>query len=232
MTDIKTSGPELTWLENNIPVSTQFNDSYFSRLDGRAETQEVFIAGNGLPDRWTNEKIFTIAELGFGVGLNFLETLYQWKKTACSEAKLHFISFELYPVEATEIDKATQRWPELATLTNQLTAHWPPQPGPNRFNFENACLHLHIGDARETIKNWNTTANAWYLDGFSPAKNPELWDLDLLKEVYNHTSPKGTFSTYTSAGWVRRNLEEAGFAVSKVPGFQYKKERLQGARKT
>lgn len=232
MTDSKNLRPELTWLENDIPVSTQFDDSYFSRLDGRAETQEVFIAGNGLPDRWANEKSFTIAELGFGVGLNFLETLRQWQETGSPEAELHFISFELYPVEAAEIAKATQRWPELETLTNQLITYWPPKPGQNSFSFENAHLHLHIGDAGETIKNWAGTAEAWYLDGFSPAKNPELWDLELLKEVCNHTSPDGTFSTYTSAGWVRRNLEAAGFTVSKVPGFQYKKERLQGIRET
>ncbi len=117
-------------------------------------------------------------------------------------------------------------------MTQKLITHWPPKQGQNIYQFGSAYLHLYAGDARETIKNWEGAADAWYLDGFSPAKNPELWDPDLLKEVYNHTSSDGTFSTYTSAGWVRRTLEAAGFAVSKVPGFQYKKERLQGSKVT
>lgn len=221
---------DLNWLENDIPVSTRFGDSYFSIADGREETREVFISGNGLPERWQKEKTFTIAELGFGTGLNFLETLQQWRQSCPEGHFLHFVSFERFPVETSDIFRTLKRWDDLLPLTEELCRNWPPKPGKNMVEFGTAKLHLFHGDARQSLKEWDGFADAWYLDGFNPAKNPELWEEDLMQDVYAHTSDRGTFSTYTAAGWVRRNLQAAGFEVKKVPGFGHKKERLEGIK--
>ncbi len=224
------SSTKLTWLENNTPVSTHFDDSYFSRADGQAETQDVFIGGNGLPERWQEGSSFTIGELGFGTGLNFLETLQQWNTCSSDEKTLTFVSFELYPIAAEDILKTIERWDELVPFAEILAQSWPPKKPCHKVTFDKAELQLYVGDARELIHSWQGKADAWYLDGFSPAKNPELWDVDLLRQVYEHTVDGGTFSTYTSAGFVKRNLISAGFEVQKVPGFRYKRERLQGTK--
>ncbi len=221
---------DLDWLENDTPVSTRFDDSYFSIADGREETREVFISGNGLPERWTKEKVLTVAELGFGTGLNFLETLQQWNANAPDGHRLEFVSFERFPIGKQDILKTLGRWEDLLPLAEELCQAWPPAAGYNHMTFGSAQLHLYYGDAREYLKEWDGMADAWYLDGFNPAKNPELWEEDLMCEVYNHTKEGGRFSTYTAAGWVRRNLQAAGFAVKKVPGFRYKKDRLEGVK--
>ena len=219
---------QLEWLENNTPVSTRFDDSYFSRHDGREETQNVFISGNQLPQRWKDKSNFVIGELGFGTGLNFLETTRQWLSETTTDQYLKFISFEKYPLEANDILKTTEQWKELTSLANALVEQWPPTTGRNLITIQSVELHLHIGDARKQIHDMNVTADCWYLDGFNPAKNPELWESELLQQVYNKTIAGGSFSTYTSAGFVKRNLISAGFDVKKVPGFRYKRERLEG----
>ncbi|MEM7777180.1 MAG: tRNA (5-methylaminomethyl-2-thiouridine)(34)-methyltransferase MnmD [Pseudomonadota bacterium] len=220
----------LTWSDNDMPIATAFDDPYYAREDGRAESHTVFVAGNGLPERWRDRPRFTIAELGFGTGLNFFETWHCWVNSAAAGGQLHYISFELWPLEAEQIARAIARWPDLIPLCMQLTTHWQPRTGVNTVTFSNVELTVIVGDARPTVPAWDGKADAWYLDGFSPAANPELWDADLMREVCNHTVPGGTFSTYTAAGWVRRNLIAAGFHVDKVPGYGRKRERLQGRR--
>jgi len=218
------------WRGGTIPVSTRFDDTYFSDVDGRGETREVFLRGNGLPDRWRNAEGFTVAELGFGTGLNFLETVSQWRSAGKPGASLRYVSFEKYPLCEDDLWHALSPWPDLTHAAETLLGAWPPDGPAMRLEQDGVTLDLHIGDARSTIGKTAFYANAWYLDGFSPAKNPELWDADLLQSVYDHTSPGGSFSTFTAAGWVRRNLEAAGFDVERVPGFARKRERLQGAR--
>ena len=225
--DSDIAASDLGWLENDTPVSVRFDDSYYSRMDGREETRHVFLGGNGLPEKWMPCHDFHIGELGFGTGLNFLETLHQWNKSAPEDAMMYFTSFEQYPIAQADILRALERWPDLLPLADPLLLHWPPK-GEAVIDLGNVKLCLFIGDARETITLMNSEMDCWYLDGFNPAKNPELWDLDLLKRVFECTKVGGTFSTYTSAGWVKRNLQEAGFLVEKVPGFKYKRERLQG----
>jgi len=221
-----TSKADLTWIDDNAPFSKRFKDRYFSAQNGREETRAVFMAGNGLPERWHTGGHFHIAELGFGTGLNFFETLDQWNRTAWETGRLSFTSFERYPLSLDEIHRALANWPELLQLASPLLDQWPCR----KLQIGTVELQLIFGDARLSLPQWPEKADAWYLDGFSPAKNPQLWDLDLLRDVFGHTKKNGTFSTYTAAGFVRRNLQEAGFEVQRVPGFGNKRERLQGRK--
>ena len=206
---------DITWRDGTVPVSTRFDDPYFSIHDGLAETRHVFLAGNDLPARFADG--FHIAELGFGTGLNFLTTWAAWEAAGCAGA-LHFTSFEAYPMDEADRAKALQAFPEIAPLA----ARW--QVG------DTGAVQLTVieGDARETLPAWQGQAYAWFLDGFSPDKNAELWQPDLMAEVARHTAPKGTFATYTAAGHVRRSLADAGFTVERVPGFGRKRHMSVG----
>jgi tRNA U34 5-methylaminomethyl-2-thiouridine-forming methyltransferase MnmC len=237
----------IDWEAGDTPRSVQFDDPYFARENGRAETRHVFLAGNGLPERWQQRDTFTIAELGFGTGLNFLETLATFTRAPGECRHLTYASYERYPISSEDLRRAIKPWPDLSQYLDQLLIHWPPASTDThlRVPFENATLTLFLGDAAmhllpsddsqgagitETPSKNNFVADAWYLDGFSPAKNADLWGLDLMQAVYRKTAAGGTFSTYTAAGWVRRNLLAAGFEVHKVPGYGRKRERLAGCR--
>ena len=185
---------------------------------------------------------FHIAELGFGTGLNFLVTLEAWRQSGAHKqgAKLLYSSFELYPLSLEQMRRALRPWPQLAEPAELLLAQWPTLlAGKNSggdelksapIEIDDVELRLVVGDARATLPHWREQADAWFLDGFSPRTNPELWGAELMQEVFAHTRPGGGFSTYTAAGFVRRNLLAAGFTVQKVPGFAQKRHRLQGCR--
>ena len=162
-------------------------------------------------------------------GSIFFATLAAWVNFAPKTASLAYTAFELYPLESDDMRRALKPWPELAPLAEPWLEIWP------RLQHEPVLigpveLELVIGDARTNVPRWQNFTDAWYLDGFSPAKNPELWGADLMQAVYTHTLPGGTFSTYTAAGFVRRNLQSAGFDVRRVQGYGGKRERLQGHR--
>ncbi|MDJ0614712.1 MAG: tRNA (5-methylaminomethyl-2-thiouridine)(34)-methyltransferase MnmD [Rhizobiaceae bacterium] len=219
----------LEWRDDKTPVSTRFDDPYYSVDDGRAETEYVFIDGNDLKSRWANMSECMIAELGFGTGLNFLETVRKWRSSVSNGSSLHFISFEQFPITKEEMAKALANWPELQDLASKLTGIWDPAaPVLDDRLAENVRLTVHFGDANTLLPKLDFKADAWYLDGFSPAKNPELWNEKLMREVGIHTVAGGTFATYTSAGFVKRGLQEAGFQVEKVKGFGRKREMLTG----
>lgn len=218
----------LEWRDGDFPVSTQFDDPYYSVVDGRAETDHVFIKGNKLDIRWPILQNCTIAELGFGTGLNFLETVRQWQTLVLKEHQLHFISFEQYPITKEEMQIALSHWPELADLKQTLVNIWEPTTTIEASFSDNIHLTIHIGDANTLLHSVEFKADAWFLDGFSPAKNPELWNENLMMEVGKHTSDHGTFATYTAAGFVKRGLQAAGFDVEKVKGFGRKREMLVG----
>ena len=221
----------LEWKDGNLPVSTQFNDPYYSAQDGRAETRHVFIESNKLQLRWPDMAHCIIAELGFGTGLNFLETVHFWQKLKQQSARLHFISYEKYPIQSQDMKKALSRWPELGSLTNELCRHWKTDLSKLDIPFtDDVHLTVHFGDANQLISNQTEYADAWYLDGFAPSRNPELWNETLMQHVFNHTSAGGSFATYTAAGFVRRGLEAAGFQVNKVAGFGTKREMLIGKK--
>lgn len=210
------------WREG-VPVSRRFDDPYFALSDGLAETRHVFLDGNVLSERCAHATIFRIAELGFGTGLNFLAAVELWHRIAPPDGILHFTSFELFPLSRDEMATALSVWPALDAAI--LLEQWPPE-APLRLG--RSRLDLIFGDARETLPNWAGQADAWFLDGFAPARNPELWEPALLSEVARHTRPDGTFATYTAAGHVRRALQDAGFSVERRPGFGLKRHMTIG----
>ena len=223
---------DLEWRDDNLPVSRRFDDPYYSREDGRAETDHVFIRGNRLPERWLALETCTIAELGFGTGLNFLETVRQWQMVRKTDANLNFISFEQFPITKAEMQKALLAWSQLGHLSERLTRFWPPQSDLLAVEFdERIQLTVYMGDANRKLPMSDFNADAWYLDGFSPAKNLELWNANLMHEVARHTVVGGTFATYTAAGFVRRNLRKSGFEVTKTNGYGRKRDMLVGKKR-
>jgi tRNA U34 5-methylaminomethyl-2-thiouridine-forming methyltransferase MnmC len=223
----------LSWHAGDMPYSEEFGDFYYSRADGRAECRHVFLAGNGLPDRFAGRDHFVIAELGFGTGLNFIETWTAWEAGAPEGARLEFHSFELRLLDRNDIGRALAAWPDLAAKARDLTAAWPSHPdGDVQIGFEShgrlISLHIHSGLALVQLAGATFAADAWYLDGFSPARNPEMWSAELMDSVANRTAEGGTFATYSAAGWVRRNLQAAGFRVEKRPGHTGKRDMSAG----
>ena len=215
----------LDWRDGRVPVSTRFDDPYYSLDNGLAETQYVFLDGNDLPDRFVDG--FHIAELGFGTGLNLLAALDLWRRSGQS-GQLHYTTFELYPLNAADMIRAQQEFPEVADIAQELAPFW--EQGAVEFTLPDLSFHMITGDARQTLPHWETQADAWFLDGFAPAKNPELWEPDLLAAVGAHTAPNGTAATYSAAGAIRRALVAGGFAVERIPGFG-RKRHMTVARK-
>lgn len=214
---------EVTWREGDLPVSARFGDPYFSRADGLAETRHVFLAGNGLPGRFRDG--FAIAELGFGTGLNLIAALIAWRQAGIP-GRLRYTSFEAFPMTAAEMARALRAFPETDAAAAPLLAAWAG--GLRRFDLGPAAVEIVEGDARLTLPRWQGRADAWFLDGFSPARNPELWGEALMAEVARHTAPGGSFATYTAAGFVRRGLQSAGFRVERVAGFGTKRHMSRG----
>lgn len=217
---------QIEWRDGQVPVSCRFDDPYFSISDGLAETRHVFLEGNDLPARFKPD--FHIAELGFGTGLNMLAVLEAWRGSG-QPGKLYYTSFEAYPMSAKDIERALSAFPQVTEIAAPFLDRW--QDGHRRFEMHGMVAEVIEGDARETLPNWTGRADAWFLDGFSPAKNPELWDADLMRAVADHTSPDGSFATYTAAGFVRRALTDAGFEVTRRPGFGRKRHMSVGRMK-
>jgi tRNA U34 5-methylaminomethyl-2-thiouridine-forming methyltransferase MnmC len=212
-------GAELDWCDGIVPVSRRFDDPYFSLNNGLAETRHVFLAGNDLPGRFCDG--FAVAELGFGTALNLLATLL-----ACDGQKLRYTSFEAWPMTVDDMARALAAFPEAAAVAGPLLDQWAT--GARRFQLGSIAVEVIVGDARETLPKWAGQADAWYLDGFSPAKNAEMWSADLMAEVGRHTAPGGTFATYTAAGHVRAALAAAGFTVERVAGHGTKRHMTRG----
>jgi tRNA 5-methylaminomethyl-2-thiouridine biosynthesis bifunctional protein len=235
---------ELDWTAEGAPRSRHFDDIYFSRDGGLDEARAVFLKGCGLPEAWKTEawagrRHFTVAETGFGTGLNILALLDLWRAARPPGARLSVFSVEAYPMAREEAARALQAWPELHDLIEALLARWPRRaPGFHRIDFPelNATLDLAVGEALWGLQAWSGDADAWFLDGFAPAKNPDMWRAEVLQAIAARSAPGARLSTFTVAGHVRRGLEAAGFAVSKQPGHGRKRERLEaimpGARPT
>lgn len=215
----------LDWRDGRVPVSTRFDDPYYSLDNGLAETQYVFLAGNGLPERFKDG--FQIAELGFGTGLNLLAALKLWRDSG-QTGRMRFTTFELYPLAAADMIRAQAEFPEVADIAAELAPFW--EQGATDIDLPDLHFRMITGDARQTLPQWADQADAWFLDGFAPAKNPELWEPDLMAEVGQHTAPDGTAATYSAAGAIRRALEAGGFTVDRIPGFG-RKRHMTVARK-
>ncbi len=213
--------PELDWLEGVIPVSTRFDDPYFSLAGGLDEARHVFLAGNDLPARFVPG--FHLAELGFGTGLNMLAALMAWRAAGMA-GPLRYTSFEAFPMTADQALRALAAFPEALAVAEPLMGQWDS----GVIRADDLDARVIFGDARATLPAWDGRADAWFLDGFSPAKNPELWSADLMAAVAAHTAPGGTLATYTAAGHVRRALADAGFTVERRPGFGTKRHMSAG----
>lgn len=232
----------LDWNEAGTPVSSEFGDVYFSNDNGLAETRYVFLQQNRLPARFLHHDrdTFVIGETGFGTGLNFLATMAAFLEQAPQTgngSRLHFISFEKYPLTQSDLRKALAAWPELSSLSQDLIAQWPiPVSGCHRLIFAGGRIRLDLwlGDIKDMMPQLPHHAeglvDAWYLDGFSPAKNPEMWTQALFDGLARLARPAATIATFTCAGFVRRGLIEAGFAMKKVKGHGSKREMLAGDR--
>ncbi len=214
-------------LMKGAPRSKIFDDVYFSAEDGLEETRHVFLAGNNLPEAWAGRGRFTIAETGFGTGLNFLAVWKLFAETAIPGQSLEFISFEKYPLSAAEMKQALSIWDEeLKEYADALCAAYPAD---GRIA-QNVTLRLIIGDVNEELPKLETPVDCWFLDGFRPSSNPEMWTEAVFENMARLTVSGGTFATFTSAGFVRRGLQAAGFEVSKVRGFGRKREMSVGRK--
>lgn len=213
---------DVAWTDG-VPVSVRFDDPYYSKADGLAETRHVFVAGNALPARFRPG--FAVAELGFGTGLTLAVMRMAWGALKGPDP-LRFTSFEAFPMPVPEMRAALSAFPGVPEVLEDVLAAL--EGGATTFAAADLRFELVLGDARETLPEWEGRADAWCLDGFSPAKNPELWDPDLMAQVARHTAPGGSFATYTAAGHVRRALAAAGFEVTRIPGFGRKRHLSVG----
>jgi len=233
-----TESQTLDWHDGDMPYSQKFGDHFYCRTDGRLECGHTFLAGNDLPkrwdlpERWESHRTFRIGELGFGTGLNFCETWRQWKLVRPTGAKLHFTSFELYPMQRDEIDRALARWPEIEAERQALIEAWPDRPAGHVVIDADAETRLTVvcGPALEGVSVAEADFDAWFLDGFAPSRNPDMWSPEIMQAIYDKTLSGGTFGTYAAAGFVRRNLQAAGFTVERRPGFAGKREMLCGIK--
>lgn len=233
---------DLSFNATQTPVSEQFDDIYFSTQDGLAESEYVFQQGNQLWEKWqTHPKAhFVIAETGFGTGLNFLAVAekFQQFRAAFSQAplkRLYFISFEKYPLRSAQFAEVHRHYPQFAEISAKLTACWQPrQTGCQRYHFENIYLDIWFGEIADNLPQLGDTANSsvdcWFLDGFSPEKNPEMWNENLYQQMFRLSRNGGSFATFTAASHVRRGLQAVGFEVKKRKGFGKKREMLWGEK--
>jgi tRNA U34 5-methylaminomethyl-2-thiouridine-forming methyltransferase MnmC len=215
---VQDQSAQIAWRDGDLPVSTRFDDPYFSLQGGLAETAHVFLAGNDLPARFRDG--FHIAELGFGTGLNLLAVLHLWRGSG-QAGRLRFTTFEAFPMTAPDMVRAQGAFAALSALSAELAPFWATSP--EGFTLPDLEFAMIRGDARQTLPRWQGQADAWFLDGFSPAKNPEMWGEDLMAEVGRHTAPGGSAATYTAAGFVRRGLQAAGFDVTRQQGYGSKR---------
>lgn len=214
------------WRDKDVPVSERFDDPYYSLENGLAEARHVFLDGNELPQRFVPG--FHIAELGFGTGLNLVAARLAWQAAGLT-GRLRFTSFEAFPMPPEDALRALAAFPEAAPFTADVAVLLtdPEQPLVR----DDIEIRLVAGDARDTLPGWPDRADAWFLDGFSPARNPQLWGEALMAEVARHTAPGGSVATYTAAGDVRRALAKAGFDVTRTAGYGRKRHMTTG-RKT
>ena len=228
--------------QENTPISDKFDDVYFSNQDGLAETHYVFLEGNQLWERWVNyqEAHFVIAETGFGTGLNFfaVSTLFHEFRQKYPDSpleRLYFISFEKYPLPLDALQQAHLAYPQFSCLAQHLQQRWlNPIQGCYRFHFDETTLDLWFGDVAENLPQlgdyMNSKIDAWFLDGFAPSKNPDMWNEHLYQQMFRFTKLQGTFATFTAASAVRKGLENAGFNIKKRKGFGKKRECLSGQK--
>lgn len=224
---------QLTWKDNGVPVSTVFDDVYFGAEDGIGETTHIFLGGNNLPARGLEgSEPFHVYELGFGTGLNFLVLWQAWEKSGCTRP-LRFTSVEKYPISHADMMKAHSHWPSLATYSKHLLDAYKSVEGKGMhvLRLGGVELCLAVGDVRKMLFEQDEAVDAFFMDGFSPAKNPDMWQPDIYAEMARLSRKGTTLATFTAAGHVRRGLQEVGFDISKAAGYGRKRETITGVFK-
>jgi len=224
------TSPQLLWADDGSPRSGRFGDVYFSKDDGLAETRAVFLGGCNMPAVWQGRSHFTVGELGFGTGLNIIALIDMWRQHRPADARLHVFSVEGFPLTREEAARALAAWPDVADTAEALLAQWPShRPGFHRIDLDawGVTIDLAIGEVEWALAEWQGQADAWFLDGFSPALNPGMWTEEIMAAVAARSAPGCHLATFTVAGAVRRALAANGFTVSKMPGHGRKRERLE-----
>jgi tRNA 5-methylaminomethyl-2-thiouridine biosynthesis bifunctional protein len=237
---------QIDWQTDGTPVSQQYGDVYFSSADGLAESRHVFLEGNHLAQRWQElpkDAHFIIIESGFGTGLNFLAAWHLWRDTVGPTASLHYIAIEKHPLGVDELRRALSNWLELAPLADILLREYPDAlPGMHQIQLDSrVSLSLGFGDILDVLdaigdcdhpqlrSQLSIDADAWFLDGFAPAKNPAMWSPAVFAHIASLSKPGTSFATFTAAGEVKRGLQQVGFKVDKVRGFGRKRDMLRGS---
>lgn len=224
----------LEWTPEGVPKAVDFDDIYYSLRSGPAESDYVFVQQNRLPERFaalSPETVFTVAETGFGTGLNFLKTVRSWFENAPKSSELCFISFEKHPLSVEDLKKAHSAFDELGTLSQALLDVYPLRlPGWHEMWLFDGKIRLIVwfGDVLQGLAEFDCSVDAWFLDGFTPSKNPDMWAPNLYTNMARLSHSETTFATFTVAGDVRRGLQKAGFVVEKAPGYEYKREMCHG----
>lgn len=226
---------QIDWDDQGRPHSRQYDDVYFAVNEGIEETRHVFLGQTRLAERFANlapHACVVIGETGFGTGMNFYCAWQLFEQHAHAEARLHFVSVEKYPLGRDDLARAIRLWPELAAYSQPLLEQYVAvHPGFQQFTFDNGrvTLTLLIGDVLEQLPQLDAQIDVWFLDGFAPAKNPDMWTPELFAQLARLSHPGTVLGTFTTTGWVRRSLVDAGFAMKRVPGIGKKWEVMSGA---
>jgi tRNA 5-methylaminomethyl-2-thiouridine biosynthesis bifunctional protein len=222
--------PELYFAEDGAPRSGRFGDIYYSLQDGLMESRAVFLDGCGLPEAWAEARVFSVLELGFGTGLNIVALVERWAAHRTPGGHLHVFTIEGFLMPREAAARALSAWPELSAVADRVLEQWPKaRRGFHYMDFPEwgVSITLALMEVRDALDAWDGRADAVFLDGFSPALNPDMWAEDVLMRVAGHAHPGARLATFTVAGFVRRGLQAAGFTVEKRPGYGRKRERLE-----
>jgi len=225
---IQCTPPKLIWRDKNTPISKDYDDIYFSSEGAVSETETIFLKACGIPERWKDLENFTICELGFGSGTNFLTTMKMWQKTKPKQGRLHYLSIEKHPFEKSQLQEILLSLPELKNFSDELIKVWPgPVKGFHRLHFGDVSLTLIHDNAFDALHEIDARVDAWFLDGFSPSKNPDMWSDEIIEKIYDLSAKGARLGTFTAAGAVKKSLEKVGFKVHKREGFGRKRHRLE-----
>ncbi len=222
--------PKLAPEADGAVRSDRYRDIYFQRRGAQDEKRLVFLTGCALPERWRGQRRHTVAETGFGTGLTFLETWRLWRQHRLPEQRLHYLAVEAHPFTESQLAGIHRRWPALKPFSAELLRCYPAlTPGYHRLQLaDDVTLTLMFGDVLDELVQLEAVVDSWFLDGFSPSCNPQMWRAEVLAEVARLTATEGRLATFTTATRVREELARLGFALSRAPGFGSKRERLMG----
>jgi len=226
---------EIEWLENGVPFSRKFGDIYHPAIDPLETARHTFLKNNRLPARWGNRDTFAIGELGFGLGLNFLLTLSLWQQShGANKAELHYFSVEKYTLSHSQMERGLANWDELEPARSLLLKSYGPNEAQDQvidFPGLPAKLTILFGDAMAAVQRITKPIDTWFLDGFDPKKNHEMWSAELFQSLTKLSAPEASAATWSASGTVRRNLQSAGFLVERIPGFGCKRENVRATLK-